>query len=359
MRAAGQSGQRDAAGEPDGHEILSRRMWVAMLLALGIHLGLLLWAYLQPPVPMPNRRRVVIMDVVKTPPKPAPKPEPPKPTPPEPEEPKTAPSRPLPSLLQPVPRKGPQEEKSPAIEVPVQPPAPSTPTPEQKGPRGPIQLFPSNLGGTVGPGGPGAVIPKGPNRMLKDERLDVKKEPDFVLVPEKGGGFRYDGKNFNAHIAADGTLTFDDRGPIGVQKGGTFSFDLTDLAMRGHKQDPYAPEKRRFVEFSQKLRDDLHGKGQQTGQDGALLALPGELDEIWTTTKPAAVRRREIFEKWVDVADDKDGAGSSGQKARRMIESYVRKHMPQGTALSYTAEELARFAESRDGLPTFEPYRSR
>ncbi len=369
MRAAGESGQRPPrrshsdrhpnvsiapVGEPDARGIISRRMWVAMVLALGLHLGLLLWAYLQPPVPPPSRRHVVEMDVVKRKLPPPPK-EPPKPETPEQEPPR---SRPLPSLLQPVARKSPLDQTSPAIEVPVQPPTDKMPGVTGPPQKGPIELFPKNLG-VGGAGAPGAAVPKGPNRLLKDERLEVKKEPDFLLVPEKGGGFKFDGSHFTAHIGADGALTFDDRGPIGVQKGGTFTFDLTDLVMRGHKQDPYGAEKRHFVEFTQKTRDELRGKTTQTGMDGALSSLPAELDEIWTTQRPAAVRRREIFERWVESSDDKDKPNSTGQKARRMIEAYVRKHMPQGSPLSYTIEELSRFAEAREGQPQFDPYRGR
>lgn len=50
-------------------------------------------------------------------------------------------------------------------------------------------------------------------RLLKDERLDVKKAAEFELVPEKGGGFKFEGKNFIAHIKPDGGLAFDNRPP--------------------------------------------------------------------------------------------------------------------------------------------------
>ena len=56
---------------------MSGHMRIALLLALCVHGGLLLWAYLTPDVQPPKRRRVIDMEVVRrTPPPPAPAPEP-------------------------------------------------------------------------------------------------------------------------------------------------------------------------------------------------------------------------------------------------------------------------------------------
>ncbi|MCS6912120.1 MAG: hypothetical protein NZ890_02660 [Myxococcota bacterium] len=330
-------------------------MRIGLLGALLLHGALLVMAYLAPDHPPPPRRRVIDMEVIRRTPPPQEPPRVPQ------RELPVAPraQRPLPSLLRPVPRpQGVQDEPdSPAAVLPEQP----EPQPGDKPamPKGPIDLFHrKSLSEAIGGPGVDAPIPKGPNRLFKDERLEEKKEAEFHLVPERGGGFKFNGPNFTAHIAADGTLTFKDKFPIGFQRGQTgFSFDLTDLAMRGQKQDPYAAEKRRFEEFSRPLREELRRKKRDGMLDMALNTLPAELAEIWQSSRPAAVRRRELFEKWVEAADDREGTDSQGQRARRLIEEFIRRHLPLGSPHAYTEEELRRFALMREGLPAFDPYR--
>lgn len=340
-------------------QLLTGRLGLSTTLAVLLHGGLLLLAWLSPPPPVKPRTRVIQMEVVARKPE-TPTPPPPQPPPPPaeptdrskdtPQDPR--PARPLPSLLEPVKRTTTTPEpQSPAITLPEQPKAP----PGVK-PSGPVILFPKDLSG-ITPGAPGAntPVPKGTDRLIKDDRLDEKKGPEFVLAPEKGGGFKYDGKRFSAHIAPDGSLKFDDAGPIGFAKGSSgFSFDLTDLAMRGRKQDPYGAEKRRFMEQTDKLRDDLRRKHVLGSKETHSAAVPHDLEEIWESQKPAAVRRRELFEYWEQASDDADPIAQ--QRGRRQTEAYIQKHLPPGSADAYTDEELRRFAAQRVGQPAFQPY---
>ena len=97
---------------------------------------------------------------------------------------------------------------SSAIAVPVQPP----PSAGEVGPslsKGPLVLFPKSLNGVVGGPAANAPIPKGPDRLFKDERLEEKKEPDFVLLADKDGGYKSETKNFIAHIKSDGSIDFE------------------------------------------------------------------------------------------------------------------------------------------------------
>lgn len=344
-------------------ELVPGRLRVALLIAGLLHGGLLLWAYLLPTPPLKRKAPPVVMDILtvkKPPPEPPKPPPPPEVKPPEPQKPeaKDRPApRPLPSELRPVERPDRSDAKdpqNPAIVVPRQPDGPPPPD----GPRkGPIDLFQKGYTGITGAGGTTAPVPKGPDRLLKDERLEEKKEAEFHLVPERGGGFKFEGKRFTGHISPEGVLTFDDRFPIGVEKGGTFNFDLTDLVMKGGKQDPNAAEKRRFREFTEPLRRQLREKKAAGQRDDALNTLAGELDELWNSGRPAAVRRRELFEKWCEYMDDRDASGAAAAKARRLIEEYVRKHLPPGSPQAYTDEELRRFATQRAGQTPFAPYR--
>jgi hypothetical protein len=339
------------------------RMRGALLIAAGLHAAFLLIAYLRPQPPSNKRGQRILMEVVTKPPPPPEVPPPPPPPPestPQPAVPEPAKQqasrRPLPKELQPVNPNSPSEPGSSAIVVPPQPPQP----PEAPGgpqPKGPINLFDrGTLGKSLGLTGYAGNAPKGEDRMIKDSRLEEKKVPDFELIPEKGGGFRAETRNFIAHIKPDGALEFENRFPIGFNKGGTFSFDLTDLAMRGAKQDPYYAEKRRFMDFSEKVRNDLRKKAIQERNENALSSLGQQLHSLWNSGRPAAERRRELFEKWSECTDDKDD--TLGRKGRRAIEDFIRTYLPAGSPEAFTSDELSRFASERQGQPPFDPYRT-
>lgn len=348
----------------EAYDGASWRTWSALLLAGIMHGAFLLIAYLRPLPPPPRKLPPILMDVVVKPP-PPPEPTPPEPPPPEPVPPPkapqtpqvkpTPPSRPLPKDLQPVKRDNNETDSGPAIVVPEQPPSPPTTNEPPAGPpTGPINLFPKSLVGVVGGPGVNGPVPKGPDRLLKDERLAEKKGPEFELVPEKGGGLKFEGKNFIAHIKPDGSLSFDNRFPIGFQKGGTFSFDLTDLAMRGKKQDPYAAEKRRFIEFTEERRNEMRNKALKASRESALANLGQQLHDLWNSGKRADARRRDLYELWAECSDDK--TDTLGRKGRHAIEDFIKTNLPAGSADEFTSEELERIASGRAGLPPFDPY---
>lgn len=346
-----------SGGRLEAYDASAVRTGGGLLIALLLHSGFLLYAYLHPPPPKPKKSPPIVMEVVTKKSKPPEKP--PEVIPPPPLPPPAAASnrpvqRPLPRELLPVPRKSEvPDPNSSAIVVPDQPPPPPDAPPPGL-PKGPIDLFPKSLGAIVGAPAANAPIPKGPDRLFKDERLEEKKEPKFELIPDKGGGYRSETPNFIAHIKPDGSLSFENRFPIGFQKGGTFSFDLTDLVMRGKKQDPYAAEKRKFMEFSDKLRNELRKKAQAEAQTQAMSSFNEQLAAIWNSGRSAAARRRELYEKWADCSDDQ--GDRLGRKGRHAVEDFIRGHLPRGTSFAYTEEELAKIASEREGLPQFDPY---
>lgn len=371
MRISEGHGQPAPSGSRlEAYDGASWRMWSGLGIAGIVHVGFLLWAYLRPLPPPPRKQPPIIMDVVvKTPPKP-PEPEPPPPPPPPPTVPPTQtppvkaperPSRPLPKELAPVKRdNATADPSSPAIVVPVQPttPTPTGPTePTGELPKGPINLFPKSLVGVVGGPGVTGPVPKGPDRLLKDERLEEKKGPEFELLPDKGGGLKFEGKNFIAHIKPDGSLQFDNRFPIGFNKGGTFSFDITDLAMRGKKQDPYAAEKRRFIEFSEQIRNDMRNKALKAQRENALAGLAQQLHDLWNNGSAASARRRELYELWAECSDDKNE--TLGRKSRHAIEDFIKTNLPAGSSDAFSDEELEIIAKRRGDLPPFDPYHNR
>ena len=326
------------------------RMGGSVAFALFLHAGVGVYAYRHPLPPPLRKSAPIAMEVIVRQPKPEPLVPPPPPVSQPTQTAVAQPERaaPWPKQLLPAARPENTSAGSSAISVPV----PLNGVENQPKSTGPLVLFPKSLNTVVGAPSAGAPIPKGPDRMLKDERLEEKKEPDFVLLADKDGGYKAETRNFIARIKPDGAVDFENRFPIGFQKGGTFTFDITELAMRGAKQDPFAAEKRRFLEFSDKLRTDLRKRSISERREAALASFSRELRAIWNSGRPAAMRRKELFEKWADCPESKEDV--LGKRGRDAVEDFIKTYLPAGSPEAYTDEELAELR--RDG-PTFNPYK--
>ncbi|HEY2744138.1 MAG TPA: hypothetical protein VGL86_05935 [Polyangia bacterium] len=264
----------------------------------------------------------------------------------------------------------PQTAPPPQME---QPPPPAASALSMR-PSAPVDLTLHGLGGIVvnngavhgGEGGPAGTFGAQPARKPWKPRGDAgdpilgklaeEKEERFPLKLE-GDGYHYDGPSFSAKIAMDGHVTFDDHS-IRDFKGLSGGFDLTDLAMRGHHQDPYRYEKEKFMDNTSKLRTELTSKARRDRLESSLAALPGRLDEVWSDlNRSARERRGTLYAMWREAAGSDDEVGAAGKKARATIEAFIRDRLPEGSENAYTDDELRRFNSRIGGIP-FKPYRA-
>jgi hypothetical protein len=297
----------------------------------------------------------------------------PEPTPPEPPKPKP--------VVKPPPLKNAQrhdeQEKEPppqAAPPPVQeaPPPPASSSLSMR-PSAPVDLNLHGLGGVVvnngamhgGEGGAAGTFGSSPRKPWKPRgdagdpilgKLADEKEERFPLKLENDG-YHYEGPSFSAKIAMDGHVTFDDHA-IRDFKGLSGGFDLTDIAMKGHKQDPYRYEKEKFMENTSKLRTELTTKARRDRLESSLAALPNHLEQVWSDLNHSARERRNIlYAMWREAAGSDDEVGAAGKKARATIEAFIRDRLPEGSDNGYTEDELRRY-NARAGAVRFEPYRA-
>ena len=294
------------------------------------------------------------------------------PTPP-PEPPKPKPLVPKPPALKNAQRPEKHEPEPPPTQPPpTQPQATPPPSTLSMRPSAPVDLTLHGLGGIVvsngpvhggegGPAGTLAVAPKKPWKPRGDAgdpilgKLADEKEERFPLKLENDG-YHYDGPSFSAKIAMDGHVTFDDHS-IRDFKGLSGGFDLTDLAMKGHKQDPYRYEKEKFMENTSKLRGELTARARKDRLESSLAALPSHLEQLWGDgSRSARDRRAVLFAMWREAAGSDDEVGTAGRKARATIEAFIRERLPEGSQDAFTDDELRRF-NARAGATKFEPYR--
>jgi hypothetical protein len=256
------------------------------------------------------------------------------------------------------------------VPPPQQPTAP--PSTLSMRPSAPIDLNLHGLGGITlnngkvsgGESGPAGTFGAAPRKPWKPRgsagdpllgKLEEKKEERFPLEL-KDDGYHYDGPSFSAKIRMDGTVSFDEH-TIRDFKGLSGGFDLTDIAMRGKKQDPYRYEKEKFMELTAKLRGELQTRARRDRLENSLAVLPEHLAEVWRdTSRTARERRNAIYYLWRDAAGTDDEVGQAGRKARATIESFIRARLPEGSDDQFTDDELRRF-NGRQSAIKFEPYK--
>lgn len=213
------------------------------------------------------------------------------------------------------------------------------------------------------------------------------------LEPLPGGGYRYETGGFVATIDADGSVTFVDKDthvgalssglpgrdpsnpfepygpalepwarpdgtPVARVMGapvadssatlGSGSFDPTAALLRAAGTDPYGPEKLCFLEETLPLRADLRAAHERA----QLAGLRSHLERLWfDDARPAGERRAALFGAWDECREE-----AVGLLARQLIESFIRQHLPAGSADAYSADELTALNARRASTVGFAPY---
>jgi hypothetical protein len=216
------------------------------------------------------------------------------------------------------------------------------------------------------------AVPKfedqGPGVVLELEQKDPKRRGT------SDGGWTYEDSAFGAHVAADGSVTFDGRGnsavdgipELGMSPGsdneapsavGKWTIDLNDWILSAGGDDPYSYEKRRFLEATREERLAMARAACGERLSAALVDLPQRLTKIWRSRRSPEEKREVLFDLWDDCAEE--GAPEVmryGELARLTILDFIQKHLPEGSAEAYTELEIDRFNERRLSSRPFSPY---
>jgi hypothetical protein len=181
---------------------------------------------------------------------------------------------------------------------------------------------------------------------------------DLQLKPDGRGGYRGRRPGFHFGIDADGTVHFEDRPSIQLGAfllvGLVGAFDVTDLVMRLHGDDPYAYDKALVLGLTRPMRDKMTDSDRQRRVRRALAALPRDLDALWARPDlPAPERRELLFRLWDELLEE-DEAGTSG---RNTIVDFIQRKLPAGSAEAFTGDEVVRYNSGRKSQAAFAPYR--
>jgi len=174
------------------------------------------------------------------------------------------------------------------------------------------------------------------------------------LTKSSDGSYAFEGTGFTATIERDGAVQLEDKSVVQVAPipiGGTF--DLMDAIEGGLLgRELHATEKRWVLEQTASLRAELAARelerlrmAGRTGLEQELRRLAGD------TTRSLDKSHADIFALWDDCAADEHGT-----VAQELIERFVQREMPEGSAKAFTREELEALNRKRVSARRFDPY---
>lgn len=213
------------------------------------------------------------------------------------------------------------------------------------------------------------------------------------------GGWLYEdpGGQFKARIGEDGTVAFATRWrrpaakakrskrrrkgrccgtppggmlpAVNVFNGAPVS-GPTEWAFRIRRADPTAAAKAHFLAQTATFRTALAVDHQRALMRDTLDRLEDGLQRLWEDDQiPAAQKRRITFERWDALADEPPGdmavssvdrlRASYATRARRRIEAFIRRRLPEGSGHEFSKAELSQLNADRRSVVEFSPYRRR
>lgn len=179
----------------------------------------------------------------------------------------------------------------------------------------------------------------------REHQVASREEQAGHELKQDGRGFKAKHATFTGHVDPDGTAHIDQKR----------SYDPTEILMKRNHIDPYASNKKRFLDGTREERYQIGKKYKEQRLEQSALIAQNNLSYLWARTTETNERKQALFEMWdecAEIGDAKLVAG--GAAARAMIVGFIRGHMT-GTA-TFTGAELAAFNAKKKSSAVFDPY---
>jgi hypothetical protein len=179
----------------------------------------------------------------------------------------------------------------------------------------------------------------------REHQVASRQEQAGHELEQDGRGFKAEHSTFTGHVDPDGTAHIDQKR----------SYDPTEILMNRNHMDPYASNKKRFLDGTREERYQIGKKYKAEQLAHSAVIAQNNLNYLWAKTTDSNERKEALFEMWDECAETgSDKLVAGGAAARAMIVGFIRGHMT-GTA-TYTAAELAAFNARKKSSAVFDPY---
>ena len=259
------------------------------------------------------------------------------------------------------------------------------------------------------------VAPPGPSQPMYEP-----PPPSGELHADGGGTFRTVKPDFVGHVAADGSITFEDKpsasirimlpnprkiprmvgrhleqwyaDPGAARRAGEVNpdsdeariarsieqeapaadnpevvivpiiagtFDATDAVMRAAGMDPYAAAKLKWLDDTRAERMEMRRRHRLLELGKSTQSMRRHLGRLWSRFElDDAGRRDALFELWDDCIDSGDDTAvlEACKRTRAEVIGFIRARLPASSAAGYSADQLRALNRRRASTIPFAPY---
>ena len=205
------------------------------------------------------------------------------------------------------------------------------------------------------------IRPPGPQLIRRRAATGVaRKQPDGIR-PTGEGTYEVRHEDAVAHIAHDGSITFED--PTVIEQAAKIAVGLArinpiPLIHAASGEDSAAGAKLKILKKTESLRASMRDRAERENLGFALRALRPRLREIWgDNDRSVADRRRSLFAAWDECAEEGPAeVVRAGQAAREIVLAFIAKTIPADHPDAFTSEEIEALNRERASRGRFEPY---
>lgn len=197
-------------------------------------------------------------------------------------------------------------------------------------------------------GNPRWIANASPDELAAErERVIAARDArDAHELKPKGTGYEAEHATFKGEVEADGTAHLEQKR----------SWDPTEILMRRNNNDPYAANKRRFLDQTREERYELGKvyKHEQLAQSAVMAQR--NLVYLWAHETGERDRKDELFAMWDECAESgPSDLVAGGAAARAQIVGFIRARKSTGE-LVFTPAELAAYNAKKKSAAAFAPY---
>jgi hypothetical protein len=198
--------------------------------------------------------------------------------------------------------------------------------------------------------------PGSPVRRVRGHTRIEAEGPTPGLEPTGGGRYVFRHPGFDARVEPDGSVRFKNKASFKF-RGLVSEIDLTEVAMKIAKDDPFRSDKLAFLERTRDFRAELRKEADEERMKQAQRDALARIRSIWQGPGTAAERRRRLFEVWDGCVDSGTEAQvEAGRFVRRTLLGFLERTLPSDHPEAFTASELAAFNADRNSEMRFAPY---
>lgn len=168
---------------------------------------------------------------------------------------------------------------------------------------------------------------------------------------------QHEASAWSARIKRNGTVKLEDNPLFALSPTG-FTTDLTDVVMRLRGDSLYDAQKRKFLNETREMREEMAREAKHENLAQALVEIRDRLNAVWNDTELSLIeKKKRLFEIWDECAeDDSEEVRNTTMMIRVSISTFINNKLAQNSEGAYSNEELLELNNNSSSKARFLPY---